>query len=213
MYEIPCYILFHFCPICIYNFNNYIIYFIWNCGWLVYVGYLIQIRIQTTILNLIMVLWRDGLINSQKMHREKKLDWLVWRLTISIGSHYMYFKDISSKVSFQTKSWNNGRWKYWKRTLNISNDDVLQLTFSDNWWIVKSHTHTILSQWYCFRGNPFVDYAGYYCKHPLRSNFYKYHIAIIIRILPDSRESSILEYCGTYNDIQRRGLEALCLYS
>ena len=32
-------------------------------------------------------------MNSQEVHREKKLDWLVWLLTISIGSHYMYFKE------------------------------------------------------------------------------------------------------------------------
>jgi hypothetical protein len=46
-----------------------------------------------------------------------------------------------------------------------------------------------------------------------RGNFCKDQIASLLKFLPDCRESSILEYCGTYYVSQRGGLEALCLYS
>jgi len=100
-----------------------------------------------------------------------------------------------------------------EKARNIPNDDVLQPTSGNNQWIVKSQTPTILTQWYVFRGNPFVDYACCSCEHALRGNFCKHHIAILLKFLLDCRESSILEYCGTYYGIQRGGLEALCLYS
>ena len=64
-----------------------------------------------------------------------------------------------------------------------------------------------------FRAYPFVDNVCCFCEHALRGNFYKYHIAIFLKFLPDCRESSILEYCGTYNDTQHEGLKALCLFS
>ena len=64
-----------------------------------------------------------------------------------------------------------------------------------------------------FRGNPFVDYACCSCEHALRGNFCKHQIAILLKFLPDCRESSILEYCGTYYGTQRGGLKALCLFS
>ena len=96
---------------------------------------------------------------------------------------------------------------------NILINDVLQPTSLDNRWKVKSQNPTILTQWYCFRGNPFVEYACCSCEHALRGNFCKHQIAILLKFLPDCRESSILEYCGTYYGTQRGGLKALCLLS
>ena len=64
-----------------------------------------------------------------------------------------------------------------------------------------------------FRGNPFIDYVCCSCEHALRDNFFKYQIVILLKFLPDWRESSILEYYGTYCGTQRGGLEALCLFS
>ena len=64
-----------------------------------------------------------------------------------------------------------------------------------------------------FRGNQFVNYACCSCEHALRGYFCKYYIAILKKFLPDCRENSILEYCGTYYDTQRGDLKALCLFS
>ena len=64
-----------------------------------------------------------------------------------------------------------------------------------------------------FKGNSFVDYACCSCEHALKNNFCKHYIAILLKFLPDYRESSILEHCETYYDIQHGDLEALYLYS
>ena len=54
-----------------------------------------------------------------------------------------------------------------------------------------------------FRGNSFVDYVCWSCVHALRGYFCKHRIAIFLKFLPDCRETSILEYCGSYYGTQR----------
>ena len=72
-----------------------------------------------------------------------------------------------------------------EKARNIPNDDVFQPTSLNNRWKMKSQILTILTQWYFFRGNPFVKYACCSCEHALRGYFCKYHIAILKKFLLD----------------------------
>jgi hypothetical protein len=143
----------------------------------------------------------------------RRLDWLVWRLTTFIVSHYIYIEEQKFKGFIPNKKVEAIVGKGIEKACNILINDVLQPTSLDNRWKVKSQNPTIFTQWYYFRGNPFVEYACCSCERALKGNFCKHQIAILLKFLPDCRESSILEYCGTYYGTQRGGLKALCLFS
>ena len=76
----------------------------------------------------------------------RRLDWLVWRLTISIASHYIYIEETELRRLHSNKKIEAIVRKGIEKARNIPNDDVLQSTSLDNHWKVKSQTPTIITQ-------------------------------------------------------------------
>jgi len=73
--------------------------------------------------------WRT---EPHKMCVEKRLVWLVWRLTIFIIFHYMYIEEQKFKDFIPNKKIEAIAGKGIEKTCNLSDDDVLQSTSLDN---------------------------------------------------------------------------------
>jgi hypothetical protein len=123
---------------------------------------------------------------------------LVWYLTNSVVTHYMYMEEQKQKDFIPNKEVEAIVQKGIEKVKQIFKVDLIEPSLGDNWWMVKSQTPRALTYWYIFKSIPFVDYACYSCEHAVRGNLCKHQIAILLNFLLDCHASTILEYCGTY---------------
>ena len=144
------------------------------------------------------------LVDNRDKHG-RRIDFLVWRLTTPVVSHYMYMQSRKLNGFVLNKSVESIVKNGIARARMIPVEDIDHPTEVGGVWKVKSQTTP--DQWYDV-SEPHSIYAGCSCEWSIRGNCCKHQLAIL-KVSTEFSWSTILEYLGTYYGSLRGGLEAL----
>jgi hypothetical protein len=138
-----------------------------------------------------------------KCFRRRRIDWLVWRLTITIAHHYMHTLKMKKKGFIKNKVMEAIITRSVEKVALILLTHVYQPTLqSDGVWGV--HNQCLPNVIYIVKFL-FTEIFCYTCEWALRGNMCKHQIVVIFTCI-DIFQEDIIHYCGTWYGSHHGGL-------
>ncbi len=137
------------------------------------------------------------------------INWLVWRLTMTMARHYMHQAEMKKQRFIKNKVMAQLVVANVDEACWISHINVISPTFEGNdgddvWQVRSQHHFSVTYNIYA----PFTEYTSCTSKWALWNNFCKHRIVILLTCTNLTMEN-LIEYCNTYYGTHQGGLKCM----